>query len=118
MGGEEEQKAPLLSWPHGAASEQQPADDDHSDRTGTLWTTMAHIMTGVIGSGVLSLAWSVAQLGWLAGPLCMLFLAAATLLPSSILADCYRYPDPEHGHIRNSTYMQAVKLFLGSKGLQ
>ncbi|MBZ5798082.1 amino acid transporter, partial [Burkholderia contaminans] len=26
------------------------------------------MITGVIGSGVLSLAWSVAQLGWIAGP--------------------------------------------------
>ncbi|KAJ6417543.1 hypothetical protein OIU84_003300 [Salix udensis] len=35
-------------------------------RTGTAWTAVAHIITGVIGSGVLSLAWSMAQLGWIA----------------------------------------------------
>uniref|UniRef100_A0A9I9CCV5 Amino acid transporter transmembrane domain-containing protein n=1 Tax=Cucumis melo TaxID=3656 RepID=A0A9I9CCV5_CUCME len=28
----------------------------------------AHIITAVIGSGVLSLAWAIAQLGWVAGP--------------------------------------------------
>ncbi|KAI8006092.1 Amino acid permease 6 [Camellia lanceoleosa] len=29
-------------------------------------------MTGVTGSGVLSLAWSVAKLGWIADPLCIM----------------------------------------------
>uniref|UniRef100_A0A453C6P3 Amino acid transporter transmembrane domain-containing protein n=1 Tax=Aegilops tauschii subsp. strangulata TaxID=200361 RepID=A0A453C6P3_AEGTS len=42
---------------------------------GTAWTCAAHIITAVIGSGVLSLAWGVAQLGWVAGPACMLCFA-------------------------------------------
>ncbi|KAJ7967609.1 Amino acid permease [Quillaja saponaria] len=38
-------------------------DDGHVKRTGTLVTASAHIVTAVIGSGVLSLGWAVAQLG-------------------------------------------------------
>ncbi|CAN1289705.1 Amino acid permease 6, partial [Linum perenne] len=34
---------------------------------GTWVTASAHIITAVIGSGVLSLAWAIAQLGWVAG---------------------------------------------------
>ncbi|RZC66200.1 hypothetical protein C5167_009891 [Papaver somniferum] len=42
-------------------------DDGRQKRTGTLLTASAHIITAVIGSGVLSLAWAIAQLGWIAG---------------------------------------------------
>ncbi|KAI3921370.1 hypothetical protein MKW92_028293 [Papaver armeniacum] len=40
-------------------------DDGRLKRTGTVWTATAHIITAVIGSGVLSLAWAIAQLGWI-----------------------------------------------------
>ncbi|TXG68044.1 hypothetical protein EZV62_009319 [Acer yangbiense] len=66
----------------------------HSDfspkRTGTLWSYTAHIITAVIGSGVLSFAWSVAQLGWIAGPASVICFAIITYVSSSLLADCYR----------------------------
>ncbi|KAH6821014.1 amino acid permease 7 [Perilla frutescens var. hirtella] len=93
---------------------------DHSQnsaikRTGTIWTAVAHIITGVIGSGVLSLAWSMAQLGWIAGPLLMLFFAAITLISTFLMCDCYRSPDPEHGPIRNRSFAEAVELNLGEK---
>lgn len=74
---------------------------------------MAHIITGVIGAGVLSLAWSVAQLGWIAGPLAILLFAGTTLASTNLLCDCYRFPDPEYGTITSSSYMGAVKLYLG-----
>jgi hypothetical protein len=35
---------------------------------GTIWTASAHIITAVIGSGVLSLAWATAQLDWMSAP--------------------------------------------------
>lgn len=82
-------------------------------RTGTVWTASAHIITAVIGSGVLSLAWSVAQLGWIAGPATILFFAAVTIIQNRLLSDCYRSPDPEYGPIRNQTYLDAVKYNLG-----
>ncbi|KAI7728861.1 hypothetical protein M8C21_026452, partial [Ambrosia artemisiifolia] len=51
-----------------------------STNKGTVWTASAHIITAVIGSGVLLLAWATAQLGWIAGPTCL-------------LAACYRSRD-------------------------
>ncbi|XP_058724664.1 amino acid permease 8-like isoform X2 [Vicia villosa] len=70
-------------------------DDGRLKRTGNVWTATTHIITVVIGAGVLALAWAMAQLGWIA-------------------ADCYRFPDPVNGK-RNYTYMQAVKVYLGGR---
>ncbi|RHN82163.1 putative amino acid transporter, transmembrane domain-containing protein [Medicago truncatula] len=87
-------------------------DDGRVKRTGTWITASAHIVTTIIGSGVLSLAWAVAQLGWIAGTITLIIFSAITLLTSCLMADCYRYPDPIHG-IRNHTYMEMVKNILG-----
>ncbi|XP_042520764.1 probable amino acid permease 7 isoform X1 [Macadamia integrifolia] len=97
----------------------EPSNDSCDDnglqiRTGTLRTGVAHIITAVIGSGVLSLAWSVAQLGWIAGPLSMFCFAVVTYVSSFLLSDCYRYPDPVTG-ARHHSYMEAVKTYLGRK---
>ncbi|KAH9301076.1 hypothetical protein KI387_012659, partial [Taxus chinensis] len=88
-------------------------DDGQPRRTGTVWTASAHIITAVIGSGVLSLAWSMAQLGWIIGIAVLIAFSFVTLYTSSLLADCYRSPDPVRGK-RNYTYMDAVKVNLGS----
>ncbi|KAG0534363.1 hypothetical protein BDA96_04G273800 [Sorghum bicolor] len=76
---------------------------------------MAHIITAVIGSGVLSLAWSVAQLGWVGGPAAMVFFAGVTAVQSTLIADCYISHDPERGVVRNRSYVDAVRLYLGEK---
>ncbi|KAL3736541.1 hypothetical protein ACJRO7_025484 [Eucalyptus globulus] len=89
-------------------------DDGHSRRTGTLWSCVAHIITSVIGSGVLALAWSTAQLGWIAGPVSLLCFAIVTYVSAFLLSDCYRSPDPIKG-TRNYTYMDAVRVNLGTK---
>ncbi|MCL7044816.1 hypothetical protein MKW94_010143 [Papaver nudicaule] len=89
-------------------------DDGRPKRTGTIWTCNAHIITGVIGSGVLSLAWSTAQLGWIAGPVSLVCFAIVTYVSAALLSDCYRSPDPVTG-TRNHTYMEAVKVNLGPK---
>lgn len=81
--------------------------------SGTIWSATAHIITAVIGSGVLSLAWSTAQLGWIGGPVALLCFAVITYVSSSLLADCYRSPDSVSG-VRNPTYMDAVKVNLGN----
>ncbi|KAK4487163.1 hypothetical protein RD792_006481, partial [Penstemon davidsonii] len=93
--------------------------DSHTSlkRTGTVWTAIAHIITGVIGSGVLSLAWSVAQLGWIGGPISMVVFGIITIISSNLLCDCYRYPDPVVGHIRNRSYAEAVRSYLGKKSM-
>ena len=80
--------------------------------TGTVWTASAHIITAVIGSGVLSLAWAIAQLGWIAGPAFMFLFSIVTCYTSSLLSVCYRSGDPITGK-RNYTYMDAVRSNLG-----
>ncbi|KAI3850295.1 hypothetical protein MKX03_028851 [Papaver bracteatum] len=121
MGGElsdqdEDHEVPLLEYQH--ASPLSPSSSsEHFKRTGSYWTAIAHVITAVIGSGVLSLAWSTAQLGWIAGPLALFSLAGITLVSVSLLSDCYRSPDPEFGVIRNRSYTQAVKYYLGKKSL-
>ncbi|GAB4855718.1 Amino acid permease 3, variant 2 [Ancistrocladus abbreviatus] len=87
-------------------------DDGRLKRTGTVWTASAHIITAVIGSGVLSLAWAIAQLGWIAGPAVMFLFSFVIYYTSTLLADCYRSGDPIFGK-RNYTYMDAVRSNLG-----
>jgi hypothetical protein len=81
---------------------------------GTLVTASAHIITAVIGSGVLSLAWAIAQLGWVIGPVVLLAFSAITWFCSSLLADCYRAPPGPGQGKRNYTYGQAVRSYLGT----
>lgn len=87
-------------------------DDGRPKRTGTVWTASAHIITAVIGSGVLSLAWAVAQLGWVAGPAVMFLFSLVTYYTSILLSSCYRSGDSVSGK-RNYTYMDAVQANLG-----
>ncbi|PIN03761.1 Amino acid transporter [Handroanthus impetiginosus] len=89
-------------------------DVDRLKRTGTVWTAGAHIITAVLGSesGVLSLAWATAQLGWIAGPIAMVLFACVTYATSTLLATCYRTGHPDTGE-RNYTYMDAVRANLG-----
>ncbi|KAK1560185.1 hypothetical protein Q3G72_023329 [Acer saccharum] len=70
----------------------------------------AHIITAVIGSGVLSLAWALAQLGWIVGPLALTTFSAITWYTSTLLADSYRSP---FNGTRNYRYIDAVKNNLG-----
>ncbi|KAJ0964771.1 hypothetical protein J5N97_025909 [Dioscorea zingiberensis] len=98
-------------------SKLQDLDDDGKPkRTGTVWTASAHIITAVIGSGVLSLAWAMSQLGWVAGPVTLVLFSIVTFYTSSLLADCYRTSDPISG-TRNYTYTDAVKSNLGETQL-
>ncbi|KAJ9561201.1 hypothetical protein OSB04_006361 [Centaurea solstitialis] len=87
-------------------------DDGRVKRTGTLISASAHIITAVIGSGVLSLAWCFGQLGWIAGTASLMVFAVITWFTCLLLSDCYRSPDPVTG-TRNYNYMQAVKANLG-----
>lgn len=75
-------------------------------------TASSHIITAVIGSGVLSLAWAIAQMGWVAGPAVLFAFSFITYFTSTLLADCYRSPDPVHGK-RNYTYSMVVRSTLG-----
>lgn len=66
----------------------------------------------MIGSGVLSLAWSTAQLGWIGGPIALVCFAFVTYVSSTLLSDCYRSPDPVTG-ARNRSFTDAVRVILG-----
>ncbi|WOH13744.1 hypothetical protein DCAR_0933255 [Daucus carota subsp. sativus] len=89
-------------------------DDGRLKRTGTFWTASSHIITAVIGSGVLSLAWAIGQLGWIAGPTVMILFAFVILYTSNLLSQCYRSGDPVTGP-RNYTYMDAVRANMGGR---
>jgi hypothetical protein len=80
---------------------------------GTVWTASAHIITAVVGSGVLSLAWAIAQLGWIAGPAFMILFAIVTYNTSNLLSDCYRTGDAVPGR-RMHSYTDAVRSNLGN----
>ena len=80
---------------------------------GTLMTASAHIITAVIGSGVLSLSWALAQLGWIAGIITLLIFSPITLCTSVLLPDGNRSPDPITRR-RNYNYMEVVKNNLGN----
>ncbi|KAF7829806.1 amino acid permease 3-like [Senna tora] len=107
------EKCASLDMPRHAASESDLLDDDgRKKRTGSVWTASAHIITAVIGSGVLSLAWAIAQLGWILGPFMMLLFSFFTYYTSILLSACYRNNDPINGK-RNYTYMDAIQSNLG-----
>ncbi|GFP91951.1 probable amino acid permease 7 [Phtheirospermum japonicum] len=80
---------------------------------GTKWTAVEQVITGVIGVGVLSLAWSTAQLGWVAGPLVIVIFAAITQVSTLLVCYCYKSLDPVHGPTRNTSFIEAVKFYLG-----
>nr|GEU54532.1 amino acid permease 6-like [Tanacetum cinerariifolium] len=92
-------------------------EDSKINDQGTLMTASAHIITAVIGSGVLSLAWAIAQLGWVAGPAVLMAFSFITYFTSTLLADSYRTPDPVSGK-RNYTYMDVVQANLGGIKVQ
>ncbi|KAL6181700.1 hypothetical protein ACLB2K_048349 [Fragaria x ananassa] len=77
---------------------------------GNVMTASAHIITAVIGSGVLSLAWAIAQLGWVVGPIVIVMFSIVTYYTSCLLVACYRDPVTVK---RNSTYSAAVRNHLG-----
>ncbi|ONM33799.1 Amino acid permease 6 [Zea mays] len=88
------------------------AGDGHERQAGTVWTATSHIVAVVAGSGVLALPWTVAQLGWVLGPLVLVGFSCVTYYTSALLADCYRYPDPVHGAVVNRQYVDAVRCYL------
>lgn len=78
---------------------------------GNYWTAACHVVTAVIGSGVLSLAYSLSTMGWIAGSIILFAFAFVTWYTSMLLADAYR--NPIDTGKRNYTYPEAVKSILG-----
>ncbi|XP_040998958.1 amino acid permease 3-like [Juglans microcarpa x Juglans regia] len=75
-------------------------------------TATGYILLAVAGPGVLSLAWNMAQLGWIAGPAAIILLSFLTWIASIILCDFYFSPhDPDK---RNPSYMHVIRSYLGA----
>lgn len=78
---------------------------------GNTLTASAHIITAVIGAGVLSLPYAMASLGWIGGPICFILFAAITLYTAQLLADLYIIDGK-----RMRTYTQMVEMVYGRPG--
>ncbi|KAK9832765.1 hypothetical protein WJX84_012215 [Apatococcus fuscideae] len=105
----DEEKSAAIAGP----KSKEDIDDEYDHpRKGNTITAAAHIITAVIGAGVLALPYSVANFGWGGGPPMILMFGAVSLYSSMLLADLYRYPGPDEGK-RNPTYMHCVRSFLG-----
>lgn len=81
-----------MTFPEGGAyaeicDDETFDEDGRPKRTGTLVTTVAHLITPVIGSGVLSVAWAVAQLGWIAGTGSIILFSLISLFTSYLLSE-------------------------------
>ncbi|KAG6671820.1 hypothetical protein I3842_16G023500 [Carya illinoinensis] len=77
-------------------------------------TATAYVLLAVAGPGVLYLAWTMAQLGWIAGPAAIILFSFLTYIASIILCDFYFSPhDPAK---RNPTYMHVIRSYLGARG--
>eukprot|EP00887_Chlorella_sp_A99_P005579 scaffold1.g5579.t1 len=69
------------------------------------------VVTAVIGAGVLALPYAVGALGWIAGPICIIFFYLVSLAGCHMLASIYDYPygtGQQHGR-----YIHAVEFVLG-----
>lgn len=64
---------------------------------------------------MLSLAWAIAQLGWVVGPAVMVLFAFVNLYTSNLLSQCYRSGDPVTDPVTvwGPSHMDAVKAHLG-----
>lgn len=77
---------------------------------GSTFTASLHIMTAVIGAGVLALPYSVAWLGWVAGPLLLTVFYLLTWLHASLLAGVVARERPQP-----RSYGEAVRRLLGPR---
>ena len=77
---------------------------------GNWVTAAAHIVTAVIGSGVLSLAWKTSTMGWVAGPIILLMFSAVTWYCAQLLADAYRQPRDTGNYDRRDINICGTRL--------
>lgn len=68
----------------------------------------AHIVTAIIGAGVLGLPYAMSWLGWVGGIITLLLFFAITLWSSLLLTECH-----ETGGMKHPTYRSAVLHILG-----
>lgn len=61
-----------------------------------------HIMTGIIGIGILALPQAVAYLGWVAGCIMLILFFLAALLSARMLASVYVVDGIEHSRYHHA----------------
>lgn len=93
------------------------------EQPGNVWSESAIMIAVVIGSGILPLAWALAQLGWIIGPLVILFFFFSTTVSTSVLLSaCYQSMEQQRRPnayqrmtVRSNyfAYQDAVRTFLG-----
>eukprot|EP00890_Picochlorum_soloecismus_P001889 jgi/Picsp_1/2700/NSC_00930-R1_amino acid permease len=81
-----------------------------NDKHGTVLTTTAHVICAIIGIGILALPYSVAYLGWIAGPLLIFFFYVVAVFSSRLLARVYLVQGRVHAR-----YHHAVRDILGRR---
>lgn len=86
--------------------------EDGIKRSGNTWTATGHILTAVLGSGVLALPYAMASLGWIVGSICFVLFAWITLFTAQLLADLYIVDG-----IRQRTFPQMVRTTMGVPGM-
>ncbi|KAL4431404.1 hypothetical protein ABPG75_006660 [Micractinium tetrahymenae] len=88
-----------------------PMDELKAQRHGTWVECVFHIITAVIGSGVLYLPYFFAILGWVGGITMTLLFGAITWYTSRLLADAMVI-----NGVRYRTYQSAVEACFGRRG--
>jgi hypothetical protein len=83
-----------------------------SDHAGhSSWPTAAcHLITAMVGAGILALPHSFSWLGWLGGPICLLFFFSVTLFCLLHLICAYHV-----GSVRHHNYADAVLHLCGRR---
>eukprot|EP00878_Enallax_costatus_P023871 GHUV01025427.1.p1 GENE.GHUV01025427.1~~GHUV01025427.1.p1 ORF type:complete len:156 (+),score=38.65 GHUV01025427.1:187-654(+) len=75
------------------------------------WVTAAgHLITAIIGAGVLGLPSSVAWLGWIAGPLALVVFFVFSLWAAIMLTEVYMV-----NGVRHTRYKYAVLKIMGER---
>ncbi|KAI7842784.1 hypothetical protein COHA_003530 [Chlorella ohadii] len=97
----------------GDSVEEEPEAEPELEmqRHGTWKSCVGHIITAVIGSGVLYLPYFFAILGWIGGIIMTLTFGAITWYTSSLLADAMVIKG-----VRYRTYQSAVEAVFGRRG--
>lgn len=84
--------------------------EDGVRRSGGTLSATAHVITAVVGAGVLSLPAAMASLGYAGGSIVFVAFGIVTLYTAQLLADLYCIDGT-----RQRTYSQMVRTVLGKK---
>ena len=85
---------------------------------GTLNTAIAHIFCAVVGAGVLGLPNSMAWLGWVAGPICIVLFFAVSMWSSHMLARLYCVDGIEFARYHHAVQYILVRWCHRRRGTQ